>query len=136
MLGIKDIVPPSLGPNLSDEELRTGVSFASAGSGYDDVTSDVTLSIPVSKQPGYLRSYVERLKESLGEKEAMNITNGALVIVSAGTNDFVFNFYDIPTRRITFNISEYHDFVLNNLQKFVQVNSLSLSHICLHNHFR
>ncbi|KAL7247226.1 hypothetical protein ACSBR2_002194 [Camellia fascicularis] len=50
----------------------------------------------------------------------MNITNGALVIVSAGTNDFVFNFYDIPTRRITFNISEYHDFVLNNLQKIVQ----------------
>ncbi|CAL5421937.1 unnamed protein product [Camellia sinensis] len=120
MLGIKDIVPPYLDPSLSDEELRTGVSFASAGSGYDDVTSDVTLSIPVSKQPGYLRSYVERLKESLGEKEAMNITNGALVIVSAGTNDFVFNFYDIPTRRITFNISEYHDFVLNNLQKFVQ----------------
>ncbi|KAL7248728.1 hypothetical protein ACSBR2_003470 [Camellia fascicularis] len=58
MLGIKDIVPPFLDPNLSDEELRTGVSFASAGSGYDDVTSDVTLSIPVSKQPGYLRNYL------------------------------------------------------------------------------
>ncbi|KAL7264215.1 hypothetical protein ACSBR1_002215 [Camellia fascicularis] len=40
MLGIKDIVPPFLDPNLSDEELRIGVSFASAGSEYDDVTSD------------------------------------------------------------------------------------------------
>ncbi|KAL7247227.1 hypothetical protein ACSBR2_002195 [Camellia fascicularis] len=80
MLGINDIVPPFLDPNLSDEELRIGVSFASAGSGYDDVMSNVTLSIPVSKQPGYLRNYVEGLKESLGGKKAMNITNGANLI--------------------------------------------------------
>lgn len=36
MLGIKEMVPPFLQPNLSNLELLTGVNFASAGSGYDD----------------------------------------------------------------------------------------------------
>ncbi|KAL2334285.1 hypothetical protein Fmac_015498 [Flemingia macrophylla] len=31
ILNLKDIVPPYLDPNLSDEQLLTGVSFASAG---------------------------------------------------------------------------------------------------------
>ncbi|KAG5516817.1 hypothetical protein RHGRI_037530 [Rhododendron griersonianum] len=38
-LGIKDTVPPFLDPNLPQEELQTGVCFASAGSGYDDMTT-------------------------------------------------------------------------------------------------
>jgi len=37
-LGLKELVPPYLDPNLSDEELMTGVSFASAGSGFDPLT--------------------------------------------------------------------------------------------------
>ncbi|KAI8531958.1 hypothetical protein RHMOL_Rhmol11G0175700 [Rhododendron molle] len=48
-LGIKDTVPPFLDPKLPREELRTGVCFASAGSGYDDMTTvtrsnDVTIN--------------------------------------------------------------------------------------------
>jgi len=37
-LGLKELVPPYLDPNLSDKELVTGVSFASAGSGFDPLT--------------------------------------------------------------------------------------------------
>ncbi|CAK9164140.1 unnamed protein product [Ilex paraguariensis] len=119
-LKIKDTVPPFLLPNLSDNELRTGVSFASAGSGYDDLTTAVSRVIPVSKQPGYLDVYIERLKRIVGEEKAQKIISGALVIVSAGTNDFIFNFYDLPTRRLHFTISQYQDFLHNNLQNFVK----------------
>jgi hypothetical protein len=45
-LGLKELVPPYLDPNLSDEELMTGVSFASAGSGFDPLTP--TLSVQLS----------------------------------------------------------------------------------------
>jgi len=38
-LGIKESVPPFLDPNISNDELRTGVTFASAGSGFDDLTA-------------------------------------------------------------------------------------------------
>ncbi|KAF5446633.1 hypothetical protein F2P56_032244 [Juglans regia] len=119
-LGIKENVPPYLDPNLSNDELRTGVCFASAGSGYDDLTSAASGVIPVSKQIDYFRNYIERLKGFAGEAEVMKIISGSLVMISAGTNDFGFNFYDIPTRRNQFSISQYQDFLQQRIQKFVQ----------------
>ncbi|CAH9054931.1 unnamed protein product [Cuscuta europaea] len=38
-LGVKELVPPYLDPNLPIEDLKTGVSFASGGCGYDPQTS-------------------------------------------------------------------------------------------------
>ncbi|KAG5516816.1 hypothetical protein RHGRI_037530 [Rhododendron griersonianum] len=69
-LGIKDTVPPFLDPNLPQEELQTGVCFASAGSGYDDMTTVMSGVIPVSKQPEYLKQYIEKLKGATGEAKA------------------------------------------------------------------
>ncbi|XP_033147706.1 GDSL esterase/lipase At2g31540-like [Brassica rapa] len=99
---IKQFVPPFLQPNLSDQEIVTGVCFASAGSGYDDLTSLSTQAIPVSEQPKMFRNYIARLKSIVGDKKAMEIINNALVVISAGTNDMVLNFYTIPTRRLEF----------------------------------
>lgn len=42
-MGIKENVPPYLDPTLSMEELMTGVSFASAGSGFDTLTATLTV---------------------------------------------------------------------------------------------
>ncbi|XP_059068621.1 GDSL esterase/lipase At2g30310-like [Cryptomeria japonica] len=38
-LGVKENIPPFLDPNLNSQELLTGVSFASAGTGFDNLTS-------------------------------------------------------------------------------------------------
>jgi hypothetical protein len=127
MLGLKQSVPPFRDPNLSDHEIQTGVSFASAGSGYDDLPSIVSGVNPVFNQVEDFKKYIVRLKGIVGEKEAMKIIRGALVIISAGTNDFIFNFYDIPTRRLEFNITGYHEFLQKRLQHFVKVSI----HICL-----
>ncbi|VVA18886.1 PREDICTED: GDSL [Prunus dulcis] len=37
--GVKDLLPAYLSPNLQLQELPTGVSFASGGSGYDPLTA-------------------------------------------------------------------------------------------------
>ncbi|KAL3644855.1 hypothetical protein CASFOL_010035 [Castilleja foliolosa] len=120
--GLKETVPPFLAPNLSDSDLITGVSFASAGLGYDELTTSNSNVIPMSKQrqPGYLKNYINRLEGIIGTKEASKILANALVIVSAGTNDFIFNFYDILKRRIQFRIDEYQDFLQIKLQNFVK----------------
>ncbi|XP_022731827.1 GDSL esterase/lipase At2g30310-like [Durio zibethinus] len=119
-MGIKEAVPPFLQPNLSEDELRTGVSFASAGSGYDDLTTTLSDVIPVSRQVELFKSYIEKLKGIVGEEEAKNIIGKALVIISAGTNDFVFNFFDIPTRRLEFGNNGYEDFLLRRVEDFVK----------------
>ncbi|KAJ6379129.1 hypothetical protein OIU76_015858 [Salix suchowensis] len=107
--------------SLTDDDIRTGVCFASAGSGYDDMTTAATGAIPLDEQLELFKSYITRLKGIVGEEEARKILGGALIIVSSGTNDLVYNYYDIPTRRYQFNtVSGYHDFLLNSLRSFVQ----------------
>ncbi|KAL2488601.1 GDSL esterase/lipase [Forsythia ovata] len=120
MLGLKETVPPFLQPNISDHELLTGVSFASAGSGYDELTTVISHVIPMLKQLELFKDYMQRLGRIVGEKEARRIVANALVIVSAGPNDLIFNYYDIPTRRLEFDITRYQNFLLNKLQNLVK----------------
>ena len=43
--GLKPLVPAYLDPDFSIKDFATGVCFASAGSGYDNATSDVLVSV-------------------------------------------------------------------------------------------
>ncbi|CAN8315354.1 unnamed protein product [Cochlearia groenlandica] len=120
-LNIKEFVPPFLQPNISDQDIITGVCFASAGAGYDDWTSLSSKAIPVSKQSSMFKKYISRLKGIVGDKKAMEIISTALVVISAGPNDFILNYYDIPTRRLEYpDIDSYQDFVLKRLDGFVR----------------
>ncbi|XP_057513852.1 GDSL esterase/lipase At2g31540 [Actinidia eriantha] len=120
-LGIKDTVPAFLDPNLPNTELKTGVCFASAGSGYDDLTTVNSGVIPVSRQPDYFRNYIEKLKEVEGEEKANNIIEDSLVLIFSGSNDVAINYYFGFTRRAQFpNIGGYHDFLQEKLQDFVK----------------
>uniref|UniRef100_M4E248 Uncharacterized protein n=1 Tax=Brassica campestris TaxID=3711 RepID=M4E248_BRACM len=92
-----------------------------ANSGYDDRTSLSTQSIPVLEQPNMFRSYIARLTSIVGDKKSMEIINNALVIISAGSNDFILNFYTVPARRLEYPlISDYQDFILKRLEILVQ----------------
>ncbi|BBH04583.1 GDSL-like Lipase/Acylhydrolase family protein, partial [Prunus dulcis] len=94
LLKIKEAVPPFLDPSLSNNDLVTGIEL--------------------------FKKYIVRVEGILGEKEADKLINRALVIISAGTNDFGFNIYDIPTRRLEFNITGYQDFLQKKLQMFIK----------------
>lgn len=55
-VGVKDYVPPYLDPSLDIKELATGVSFASAGSGFDPLTP--TISVCLSHDYFVYHSYI------------------------------------------------------------------------------
>ncbi|GMP89833.1 hypothetical protein CsSME_00041223 [Camellia sinensis var. sinensis] len=118
-LGIKYTVPSFLELGLSNEDIVTGVCFASAGSGYDDTTNAAAGIIPVLRQVDYLRMYITRLRSFVGAVQANRTLNDALVVVSSGSNDVTASFYDSPDRPGLF-IGAYHDFLLSRLQTFVQ----------------
>lgn len=80
------------------------------------------------------KNYIARLKSIVGDKKAMEIIKNALVVISAGPNDFILNYYDIPSRRLEFpHISGYQDFVLQRLDNFVRVMFSNICSIYLYN---
>lgn len=42
-LGIKELLPAYLSTNLSNQDLLTGISFASGGAGFDPITSQLAV---------------------------------------------------------------------------------------------
>lgn len=64
-LGVKKYVPPYLDPTLSIQELVTGVSFASAGSGYDPLTPNLSVSASLSLRHGIIIYEIILLKLSV-----------------------------------------------------------------------
>ncbi|XP_044480272.1 GDSL esterase/lipase EXL3-like [Mangifera indica] len=112
-LGIKELVPAYLDPDLQMEDLRTGVNFASAGAGYDSLTSSIASVIPLTEQLQMFDEYIERVKESFGEETARNIIANGFYVVSVSSNDIA-NTYYLFSARMYLNISDYTD-LLNAL---------------------
>ncbi|XP_075112314.1 GDSL esterase/lipase At5g45960 [Nicotiana tabacum] len=119
-MGIKDFVPPYLDPSLSLEELMTGVSFASGSSGFDPLTAQLSGVIPLQKQLEYFKAYKRRLENAIGKEKTKLLISKATFIISAGTNDFVVNYFNTPFRRKTYKVSAYQQFLLQLVQQFVQ----------------
>ncbi|KDP26909.1 hypothetical protein JCGZ_18067 [Jatropha curcas] len=111
-LRLKEAVPPFLDPELSDNELVTGVNFASAASGFDESTNLEYNILPISKQIDNFRNYIARLNKIVGEEKARTIINNALVVIGAGTNDV--------SGKAEENDIKYHDVLLNKTQTCIK----------------
>ncbi|XP_057821548.1 GDSL esterase/lipase At2g04570 isoform X2 [Cryptomeria japonica] len=117
-LGIKEAVPPYLDPRLKDQDLLTGVSFASAGTGYDNATSRSV--IPMWKEVEYFKEYKIKLERIAGIEEANNILNKAIFVVSAGSNDFIENYYVNPFTRSKYTVSKFQDHIIEISSNILQ----------------
>ncbi|WCJ27131.1 GDSL esterase/lipase At5g45950 [Euphorbia peplus] len=111
-IGYTKEIPAFLDPNLKPRDLLHGVSFASAASGYDDFTANLSSVLPVSKQIEYLRHYKLKLSRLVGVRKANEIVKNAVFITSMGTNDFLQNYYLDPTRPSQYTIEQYQDYLV------------------------
>lgn len=117
---LKPVVPAYLDPSYNITEFATGVCFASAGTGYDSATSDVLSVIPFAQELEYYKEYQNRLRAYLGDEKANVTITEALYAISIGTNDFLENYYLLPTRRHQYDIDEYQNFLAGVSQKFLR----------------
>ncbi|KAK8648615.1 hypothetical protein V6N13_129364 [Hibiscus sabdariffa] len=118
--GIKPVIPAYLDPKYDIRDFATGVSFASAGTGYDNVTSDVLSVIPFWKEMEYYKEYQSQLREYLGNDKANQLLSESLYLLSIGTNDFLENYYTFPTRSSQFPVDKYEDFLIGIASNFVR----------------
>ncbi|KAK6918792.1 GDSL lipase/esterase [Dillenia turbinata] len=149
--GLKPTVPAYLDPNYSIKDFATGVCFASAGTGYDNATSDVLVSfsgfqifycpvvglvvqsvIPLWGELEYYKDYQKKLRAYLGTQKANNVISEALYLMSLGTNDFLENYYILTRRSSQYSIKQYQDFLGGIAEEFIrQLYSLGARKISL-----
>ncbi|KAK9285534.1 hypothetical protein L1049_024729 [Liquidambar formosana] len=118
--GLKPVVPAYLDPQYNISDFATGVTFASAGSGYDNATSDVLSVIPLWKELVYYKEYQAKLRAYLGGTKANEVLSEALYVMSCGTNDFLENYYTIPGRRSQYTVEQYQVFLVGIAENFVK----------------
>ncbi|PKU61239.1 GDSL esterase/lipase [Dendrobium catenatum] len=122
-LGIKEELPPYLDWSLGVDELMTGVSFGSAGSGLDLITAKISHNsqavIPVLDQLDYFRNYMDRLDQMIGMNKREDLIKRAVFVLSAGTNDFI-SYSTVPLTREVFSVEGYQGFLLDKVKEFIQ----------------
>ncbi|KAE8659684.1 GDSL esterase/lipase [Hibiscus syriacus] len=115
----KEYLPPYLDPKLSIEELMTGVSFASAGTGLDPLTAQIARDF-ITKQLEYFKEYKKRQQSAIGKERMEANIKAAVFLISSGTNDFVVNYFTLPIRRKEYSVSAYQLFVMHNMKQLLQ----------------
>ncbi|KAG9442748.1 hypothetical protein H6P81_018602 [Aristolochia fimbriata] len=117
---VKQFLPAYLDPQLKPEDLLTGVSFASAGSGYDDLTAKTLSVLSFSNQLDLFREYIKKLKQVTGEEGAQSIISDSLYIVSGGSNDMVITYFGTTLRRWDYDIPSYVHLLIQSASSFVK----------------
>ncbi|XP_026379618.1 GDSL esterase/lipase At4g26790-like isoform X2 [Papaver somniferum] len=119
-VGIKPSIPAYLDPNFGIEDFATGVTFASGGTGYDNLTALITTVLPLWRELEYFKDYKERLTRFQGKDKATKTLNEALYIISLGTVDFLVNYFLFPIRSLEYNIDQYEKFLSQNAGNFIK----------------
>ncbi|KAK9158751.1 hypothetical protein Scep_005325 [Stephania cephalantha] len=95
-LGFTTYPPAYLSSEAKGKALSTGVNFASAASGYYDNTAQLYHAISLSQQLEYYKEYQKKLVKVAGKSKAASIISGSIYLISAGSSDFVQNYYINP----------------------------------------
>ncbi|WCJ32671.1 GDSL-like Lipase/Acylhydrolase family protein [Euphorbia peplus] len=116
-LGIKELVPAYLDPTVKPEDLVTGVSFATGGSGYDPITSK-TAAVPSLFDQLYLfKNYLQRITAIFGEEKKREVLSKSLYIICTGSDDIANNYMTLPFRKLFQDPNSFTDVLVKSASK-------------------
>ncbi|XP_062087591.1 GDSL esterase/lipase APG-like [Humulus lupulus] len=119
-LGFKTYAPAYLSPEASGKKLLIGANFASAASGYDENAANLNHAIPLSQQLKYFQEYQTKLAKVAGQSKAKSIIKEALYVLSAGSGDFVQNYYVNPLVNRAYTVEQYSAMLINSFTTFTK----------------
>ncbi|KAL8263301.1 hypothetical protein R6Q59_024650 [Mikania micrantha] len=120
-LGYTKEIRPYLEPGLARPfDLSHGVSFASSGSGYDNLTAQVSNVLSLWHQFKHFAHYKRNLGLKVGAKKGDESIRNAVFVLSMGTNDFLQNYYVEPTRSAQYTVDQYGDYLISLVHGYVQ----------------
>ncbi|XP_010459698.1 PREDICTED: GDSL esterase/lipase At1g20120-like [Camelina sativa] len=118
-LGVKPIVPAYFDPDVQLEDLLTGVSFASGGSGYYPLTPKISRVKSMLDQLTYFQRHITRVKRLIGKEKTDQLLAKGVSVVVAGSNDLVITYYGQGAQWLKDDINYYTSKMANSAASFV-----------------
>ncbi|KAJ8421509.1 hypothetical protein Cgig2_013187 [Carnegiea gigantea] len=119
-LGVKKLLPAYLDPDLQEEELLTGVSFASSACGFDPLTSRIFNVKSMKDQLNMFKEYTAKVKAMVGEQQTNFILGNSVYVVVAGTDDIANTYFSTPFIRDDYDVDSYTNLVRNSASSFIE----------------
>ena len=90
-------------------------------------------AITLTQQVEYFKEYQAKLAEVAGSSKSASIIKDALYVLSAGSGDFLQNYYVNPFLNHAYTPDQYGSFLIDAFTSFVKVYNcllLSVNHFC------
>lgn len=123
-IGFDSYQLPFLSPEAAGKNISIGANFASAGSGYHPLTAQLYRSLSLDKQLQNYKEFQEKVTDTMGESRANYMFSHAIYLLSAGSSDFLQNYYINPLLKIL-TPAQFSDILIKYYSTFIQVNFLS-----------
>ncbi|KAI4389621.1 hypothetical protein MLD38_001827 [Melastoma candidum] len=119
-MGIKDSVPAYLDPNVTIQDLVTGVSFASGGSGFDPLTPKLVSVISLTDQLEHFKEYIGKLRAAIGDEQTNFTLGKSMFLLVAGSDDIANTYFTSGVRKFQYDMFSYTDMMAKSASKFLQ----------------
>ncbi|XVE61582.1 hypothetical protein DITRI_Ditri06bG0052100 [Diplodiscus trichospermus] len=119
-LGFTSYPAAYLSRDARGNALLTGANFASAASGLYDRTANLYGAIPLTQQLNYYKEYQTTLVNQVGEAKANDIISGAIHVLSAGSSDYIQNYYINPLLNRFYTQNQFSDILIRSYTTFIQ----------------
>ncbi|MCE0482567.1 hypothetical protein HAX54_041440 [Datura stramonium] len=119
-LGFTTYPPAYLSPEARGRNILTGVNFASAASGYYERTPQLYRALTLAQQLQYYREWQGKVVNLVGRTQANNIISGGIHLLSAGSSDFLQNYYVNPMLNRIVSPDRFSDMLMQSYTTFVQ----------------
>ncbi|GFS45920.1 GDSL-like Lipase/Acylhydrolase family protein [Actinidia rufa] len=120
-LGFTSYPPAYLSQDAKGKSLLTGANFASAGSGYYERTAQIYRAITLTQQVAYYKEYQDTVVKMVGKDRANAMFSGGIHLLSAGSSDFIQNYYINPVLNRAYSPDQFSDILMGSFSTFVQL---------------
>ncbi|PIN04250.1 Triacylglycerol lipase [Handroanthus impetiginosus] len=118
-LGFNSYPPAYLSQDARGENILNGVNFASAASGYYDRTAEIYRAITLRQQLAYYKDWQSKVVNLVGRAIANDIFSGGIHLISAGSSDFILNYYVDSILRV-YSPDQFSDILMRSYSSLVQ----------------
>nr|XP_016512780.1 PREDICTED: GDSL esterase/lipase At5g03820-like [Nicotiana tabacum]XP_018623110.1 GDSL esterase/lipase At5g03820-like [Nicotiana tomentosiformis] len=119
-LGFTSYPPAYLSREARGKRILTGINFASASSGYYERTANLYRALTLPHQLKYYRVWQRKVVNLVGRTKANNIFSGSIHLISAGSSDFIQNYYINPLLNRVYSPDQFSDILMQSYSTFVQ----------------